>query len=346
MAAACRSTVQSISASANCGARASTVPSWSTTTEWPSKTSSSWPPTRLQNATADEVVARALDEHRLALDALAGEVGRGGRVDDQRRPGQRLLGRRAARASRCPRRSLRPMRAVAEVDDHRLVAGLEVALLVEDAVVGQPQLAVDAVDSRRRRARRARCRRRRRARGSRRAPRSPPPPRATSASACWRAGGSAPSAAGPRAGSRSARARGRARARRPASRARGDLRPGPCGRCRRGRRRGGRPGRARASTGQHGGRLCQARCGAGVGAGSRTDQVADQEDALSRAANGFVGALTTDDAFEAQGGKTAARPGGHRPHEQRRGLPDHRARGPAGVLGRLRGRPRGLMPPP
>ena len=30
------------------------------------------------------------------------------------------------------------------------------------------------------------------------------------------------------------------------------------------------------------------------------NQVADQEDALSRAANGFVGALTTDDAFEAE----------------------------------------------
>ena len=39
----------------NCGARASTVPSWSITTEWPSKTSSSWPPTQLQNATAQRL---------------------------------------------------------------------------------------------------------------------------------------------------------------------------------------------------------------------------------------------------------------------------------------------------
>lgn len=31
-----------------------------------------------------------------------------------------------------------------------------------------------------------------------------------------------------------------------------------------------------------------------------SDQVVAQEDALSRAANGFVGALTTDDAFEAE----------------------------------------------
>ncbi len=47
--------MQSVSASANCGARASTVPSWSITTECPSKTSSSCPPTRLQNATADRL---------------------------------------------------------------------------------------------------------------------------------------------------------------------------------------------------------------------------------------------------------------------------------------------------
>ena len=40
------------SASSNCGARAMTVPSWSTTSESPSKTSSSWPPTSAQNATA------------------------------------------------------------------------------------------------------------------------------------------------------------------------------------------------------------------------------------------------------------------------------------------------------
>ena len=90
---------------ANCGARASTLPSWSISSEWPSKTSSSWPPTRLQNATAAQVVARALDEHPLALGALAGVVRRGGGVDDQRRAGQRLVGRRRARAPRCPRRS-------------------------------------------------------------------------------------------------------------------------------------------------------------------------------------------------------------------------------------------------
>jgi hypothetical protein len=47
-----RSTDATTSASANCGARASTTPSWSTSSECPSKISSSWPPTMLQNANA------------------------------------------------------------------------------------------------------------------------------------------------------------------------------------------------------------------------------------------------------------------------------------------------------
>ena len=145
VAAACRSTVQSVSASANCGARAITVPSWSITTEWPSKTSSSCPPTRLQNATALRLSRARWIEHRLALAALAREV-RGGRgVDDQRRARERLLGRRMARrpdvlADR------QPDAEVAEVEHDRVVAGLEVALLVEDAVVRQQRLAVDGMD--------------------------------------------------------------------------------------------------------------------------------------------------------------------------------------------------------
>ena len=52
-------------------------------------------------------------------------------------------------------------------------AALEVAVLVEDAVVGQAVLAVDRRGPRRRRAPRRRCRRRRRARGSRRSRRCP-----------------------------------------------------------------------------------------------------------------------------------------------------------------------------
>ena len=46
------STSATSSASSNCGARAIGVPSWSRTTDIPSKTSSSWPPTSPQYATA------------------------------------------------------------------------------------------------------------------------------------------------------------------------------------------------------------------------------------------------------------------------------------------------------
>ena len=72
-------------------------PSWSITSECPSNTSSSWPPTRLQNGHRRHVVPRALDQHPLALGALARVVGRGGDVDQQRRAGQRLVGGRRPR---------------------------------------------------------------------------------------------------------------------------------------------------------------------------------------------------------------------------------------------------------
>ena len=122
-----------------------------------------------------EVVARALDEHRLALAALAGEVGRGRRVDDQRRAGERLRGgRRPGRpdvladrqpdAARCrgrarPRRR-RPGSSAARRRRRSWAAGS----------CGRPR------GPRRRRAPRASCRRRRRARGSRPARRCPAPP--------------------------------------------------------------------------------------------------------------------------------------------------------------------------
>jgi hypothetical protein len=47
------SMVQTVSDSSNWGALAITRPSWSSARLWPSKTSSSWPPTALQNSTAD-----------------------------------------------------------------------------------------------------------------------------------------------------------------------------------------------------------------------------------------------------------------------------------------------------
>ena len=114
-------------------------PSWSITSECPSNTSSSWPPTRLQNATARGCRARA-GEHPLALEALACVVGRGGGVDDQGRaglgsseagrPGTHMSSHTVSPIAR--RRARSPLRR----------AGLEIALLVGHAVVGQARLAV------------------------------------------------------------------------------------------------------------------------------------------------------------------------------------------------------------
>ena len=118
----------------------------STTRLWPSKTSSSCPPTRLQSANAAPVSRGALGEHPLALGALAAVIGGGRRVDDQARAGQRLDRRRRARepdvlADR------QPDRGPAELDQRRGRTGLEVAPLVEDPVVGEQHLAVDALDA-------------------------------------------------------------------------------------------------------------------------------------------------------------------------------------------------------
>ena len=57
-----------------------------------------------------EVVARALDDHALALEALARVVGRGREVDDQRRAGQRLVRFRGP-GDQMSSQMVRPMRA-------------------------------------------------------------------------------------------------------------------------------------------------------------------------------------------------------------------------------------------
>ena len=89
-----------------------------------------------------EVVARALDEHPLALGALARVVGRGREVHDHLGAGERLGGG--------GRPGLPDVLADREADGHavqleagRRIARLEVALLVEHPVVGQVHLAVD-----------------------------------------------------------------------------------------------------------------------------------------------------------------------------------------------------------
>ena len=92
-----------------------------------------------------ERVRGALRDHPLAAQALADLVGRRGDVDDQRRAGERLV---ALGHARHP-----DVLADREADLHAVdldgAAGrrprLEVAHLVEDAVVGQMDLAVDAL---------------------------------------------------------------------------------------------------------------------------------------------------------------------------------------------------------
>ena len=68
-----------------------------TITLWPSKTSSSWPPTGVAERERGARLAGALGDHLLALGALAAVIGRGGRVDDQARARQRLGARGRAR---------------------------------------------------------------------------------------------------------------------------------------------------------------------------------------------------------------------------------------------------------
>ena len=111
-----------------------------------------------------------------------------------------------------------PTRALAEVDHRAAVAGLEVALLVEDAVVRQPHLAVDRLAPRRRRSTATALKTSCDALGEADDRDDPLGVALGDARAAPRArrAGSAPSAAGPRAGSRSAPARGRGRARAPA----------------------------------------------------------------------------------------------------------------------------------
>ena len=88
------------------------------------------------------VLAGALAHHLLALAALAGVVGGGGEVHDQRRARQRKV--RAGRSGLPDVLADRdPDAVLAELDQTRHSAGLEVALLVEHAVVRQADLAVD-----------------------------------------------------------------------------------------------------------------------------------------------------------------------------------------------------------
>ena len=105
------------SASSNCGARASTLPlvvdAAASGRRRPAR------PARrpcCRRRRAHRLSRARVDEHALALAALAAVVRRGRDVEDQRRAGQRLVATRARRASRCPRRCSRPTSRVAELD--------------------------------------------------------------------------------------------------------------------------------------------------------------------------------------------------------------------------------------
>ena len=91
------------------------------------------------------VVARADAQHLLALAVLADVERRGRDVGDELRAGEREVGRgRAGLPDVLADR--RADQDVAEAQQEQVAAGREVAVLVEDAVVRQVALAVDAAD--------------------------------------------------------------------------------------------------------------------------------------------------------------------------------------------------------
>ena len=92
-----------------------------------------------------QVVDGALREHALPGLPVADAVGGGGQVDDHLGARQRLRHRRRPRLPDVLA-DAHPDRDPVELEDGGLCAALEVALLVEDAVVGQVHLAVDGRD--------------------------------------------------------------------------------------------------------------------------------------------------------------------------------------------------------
>ncbi len=93
----------------------------------------------------DAIFAGSLGEHALALGALAGVVGGCGDVDDQPRAVGRLLGGRGA-GQPDVLTDRQPDQPPADLDRRSRGSRLEVAPLVEHAVVGQMNLAVDRLD--------------------------------------------------------------------------------------------------------------------------------------------------------------------------------------------------------
>ena len=106
------------------------------------------PADRVAEGDEAEVVARALDEHLLAVALLADVEGRGGEVDEQLRAREREVGGRRAGLPHVLAHRHADL-AVAEPDEHEVAPGREIAVLVEDAVVGKEALAHDRLRPRR-----------------------------------------------------------------------------------------------------------------------------------------------------------------------------------------------------
>jgi hypothetical protein len=103
------------------------------------------PPDGVAEEDRRQVVARALAQHRLALEPLAGVVGRRGQVDDDLCARKRLGRRRGPRLPDVLADGQPDVYSV-ELEDRGLAPGREVALLVEHAVVRQVHLPVDRQD--------------------------------------------------------------------------------------------------------------------------------------------------------------------------------------------------------
>ena len=91
-------------------------------------------------------LAGALCEQMLTLESLAGVVGGGGDVDDQPRARLGLLRGWSARLPQVLAHR-QPDGLPTHIDHRARVSRREVALLVEDAVVGKVDLAVDRAHS-------------------------------------------------------------------------------------------------------------------------------------------------------------------------------------------------------
>ena len=132
--------------SANWGARATTSPEASNTAERPSKTSSSWPPTWLQKASAaaqSSARVASIASRRSALPRWNGDA------EMQQTRSTRAAARSAATGFgyQMSSQTARPMRRPLTSSTMASSPGAEVARLVEDPVVGQEALAVDGLDA-------------------------------------------------------------------------------------------------------------------------------------------------------------------------------------------------------